>query len=465
MLRYSFGDGRDRSSLTAMAYSAGWHSTDQIPRRAVEQGQVGRFGAVDPSDGGRTARYSLSYSFERRLDDGVFRLNAYAIQSRLNLFSNFTYYLNDPVNGDQFEQAEQRRVVGLAASRSWAATLAGREMTNTLGVQVRHDRLDPVGLYASVGGQRTATVQESRVRQTAVGLYAENAVQWTPWLRSVAGLRFDRYRFDVASSIAANAGGRDAQLASPKLSLIFGPWRRTEYFVNYGHGFHSNDARGTVATVSPREGAPIDPVNPLVRSKGGEIGLRTEIVPGLQSSLVAWQLRLGSELVFSGDAGDTAPNRPSRRYGIEWNNHWRVAKWLLLDADFAFSRARFTEDDPVGNAIPGSVERVASLGATLAGGGPWSGQLQLRYFGPRPLIEDASRQSRATTLTYARLGYRLTPRLKLALDVFNLFDRKASDIDYYYASRLRGEPAGGVDDVHFHPVEPRSARLTLTANF
>jgi outer membrane receptor protein involved in Fe transport len=209
----------------------------------------------------------------------------------------------------------------------------------------------------------------------------------------------------------------------------------------------------------------VDPVTPLVRSKGAELGARTEIVPGFQSSIALWQLRLGSELVFSGDAGDTEASRASKRTGIEWNNHWRVKPWLLLDADFSASRARFTQDDPAGNHVPGSVGKVVSLGATVTELGPWFGQFQLRYFGPRPLIEDDSQRSRATTLASLRVGYKFTRALKVAADVFNLFSRKASDVDYYYVSRLQGEPAAGVADTHFHPVEPRSVRMTLTANF
>ena len=471
VLRYSVGAPGNRSALTAMAYSAGWNATDQIPQRAVDQGLVGRFGAIDPTDGGNTSRYSLSFETERRLDDGGLKLNAYAIQSRLNLYSNFTFFLDDPVNGDQFEQAEQRRVFGLATSRHWNTTLGGRDSSNTLGLQLRHDRLDPVGLYRTAARQRLATTQQSMVRQTSVGLYAENATQWTPWLRSVAGARVDRFGFQVESSIAANSGSRSAGIVSPKLSLILGPWRQTEFFVNLGSGFHSNDARGTTATVAAKEplGPTISPVDPLVRSKGGELGLRTELVPGLQSSLSLWTLTLGSELVFVGDAGETTPSRASKRYGLEWNNHYVAASWLLIDADVAFSRARFTESDPgdpgTGDHIPGSIQTVLSLGATVTELGPWFGQLQLRYFGPRALVEDNSMRSKATTLAYLRAGYRINPNLRIALDVFNLFDRQGSDIDYAYASRLRGEPAAGVNDIHFHPVEPRSVRLSLVANF
>ena len=472
VLRYSLVDASSRTALTAMAYSAAWNSTDQVPLRAVQSGLIGRFGTLDPTDGGSTERVSLSYETEQQRSDGVFKLNAYAIRSSLSLFSNFSYYLEHPVdldpgagNGDQFEQAEHRQVVGLASSRSWNLPLMGLESTHTLGLQLRHDRLAPVGLYASVARQRVATTQESRVLESSVGLYAESATQWLPSLRSVAGVRSDHFNFDVNSSIAANSGRKSATLTSPKLSLIFGPWSQTEYFINYGYGFHSNDARGTTATVSPKEGSPVEPVSPLVRSKGGELGLRSEIVKGLQSSLALWQLKLGSELVFSGDAGDTEASRASLRRGIEWNNHYSATSWLLLDADLALSKARFTQTDPVGNYVPGSINKVLSLGATVTEFGPWFGHVQLRYFGPRALTEDNSQRSKATTLAYARVGYKLNAGTRLALDVFNLFDRKASDIDYYYASRLKGEPAEGVNDAHFHPVEPRSVRLTLTSSF
>ncbi len=482
VVRYSFGDAASRSSITAMGYSANWNSTDQVPQRAVDSGLIGRFGAIDPSDGGKTARYSLSYQAERRLDDGVFRLNAYAIRSRLDLYSNFTFFLERPVDldpteieGDQFHQSERRMVYGLATSRAWNKKLGGHDSTTTFGLQLRHDRLSPVGLYSTVERQYAATTQESRVRETSVGLYADNQLEWTSWLRSVAGVRADRFIVNHTSSIARNSGSKSAGLVSPKLSLIFGPWSKTEYFVNYGYGFHSNDARGATARVKPKEFI-ADPTDPnavaepsalLVRSRGGELGLRTEIVPGLQSSLALWQLRLGSELVFSGDAGDTEASRPSRRQGVEFNNHYIAAPWLLFDGDIAVSRARFTTDDPAtpGRSIPGSVNTVVSLGATVLERGPWFGHVQIRYFGPRPLIEDNSERSKSTTLAYLRVGYRITRDVKVALDVFNLFDRKASDIDYYYASRLKGEPVGGVDDIHSHPVEPRSLRLTLTANF
>jgi len=471
VLRYSVGPIDNGYSITAMAYIAKWHSTDQIPQRAVGSGLIDRFGAIDPTDGGDSARYSLSFDWKRRNDNGVFQFNAYAVQSRLSLFSDFTFFLDhpvdlgDPVSGDQFEQSEHRRMLGFNASQTWFGKLAGTETDNKLGLQVRYDKLDPVALYSTVAQQQVATTRSDTVKESSAGVYFENTLHWTEWLRTVAGLRFDNYRFDVASNIPENSGKVNDHIISPKLSFILGPWAKTEFFLNYGEGFHSNDARGTTEHLTPKEGLPTNPVTPLVKTRGSEVGARTELIPGLQSSLALWRLSLGSELVFSGDAGDTSPSRASARRGVEWNNHYIAKPWLLFDLDLAYSRARFTQFDPVGDHIPGSVEKVASFGVSVTDLGPWFGAFQLRYFGPRPLIEDNSQRSASTTLAYLRAGYKIDRDWKVALDVFNLFDRKASDVDYFYASRLKGEPVEGVNDIHFHPVEARSFRVSLTGYF
>lgn len=469
VLRYSLSEGDNQHTLTAMGYSAKWTSTDQVPQRAIDSGLIDRFGAIDPTDHGETRRGSLSWDWLHLADDGEWHVNAYAIRSHLDLFSNFTYFLENETDGDQFEQAEDRWVLGGGVSRLWQGALAGYAMQNTLGLQVRHDRLSPVGLYTAVAGVRSGVTQQSEVKETSIGVHAQNDTRWLPWLRSVAGLRVDHVDADVDSSIAANSGTRSAWISSPKLSVIAGPWEKTEFFFNTGYGFHSNDARGMTAKVTAKTGDAIDSAVPLVRTRGSEMGLRTEALPGLQSSVALWQLKLDSELVFVGDAGETEASGASTRYGVEFNNHYVANAWLMLDADLAFSQARFDQtqgDAPhAGRYVPGSVRTVVSLGATVSDLGPWFGQFQLRYFGPRPLIEDNSVRSKGTTLAYARVGYQITPDTKLSLDVFNLFDRKVSDIDYYYASRLPAEAAGGVDDIHSHPAEPRTVRVSLTVSF
>ena len=260
VLRYSQGTANDGFSVTAMAYKNSWNATDQVPLRAVASGQIGRFGSLAPSDGGDTSRTSLSYAMRQRTQNRLFELDAYLIRSQLELNSDFTYFLANPATGDQFQQSERRTLAGVNASESWNTQLSGLPLRNKLGVQARVDRLSPVGLYSTVERIRQATVREDRVREASVGLYGESTVQWLPWLRSVAGVRYDAYRFKVDSSIAGNSGAASDHVMSPKLSLILGPWSKWEFFVNYGKGFHSNDARGTTQTRLP-DGTPsiVDP--------------------------------------------------------------------------------------------------------------------------------------------------------------------------------------------------------------
>ena len=462
VLRYSQGSASDGFNLTAMAYSGKWNATDQIPLRAVQSGRLDRFGAIDNTDGGQSSRYSLSGGWRSSSDSGATRVDAYLVRQQLDLYSNFTYFSDDPVNGDQFNQPDRRTTTGLKASHRWRAPLLERESETTIGLQLENDNIFN-GLYSTVARQRLAATRRDHVVESSAGVFAENITHWSEKFRTVAGLRADSYRFAVASDNAANSGTARATITSPKFGLVFGPWAKTEYYVNAGTGFHSNDARGTTITVDPKTGDPVDKVVPLVRSKGYEFGMRTEIIPGLQSSLSLYRLDFASELVFEGDAGSTSAGRPSRRTGFEFSNYYKPLPWLTVDADLAFARARFKDVDASGNRIPGAVEGVASV-ALAVDRGPWYGALQLRYFGPRPLIEDNSVRSRSTATLNGRIGYRISKATRIELEGFNLTNRRDSAIDYYYASRLQGEPAA-VNDIHFHPIEPRSFRVSFTANF
>ena len=240
--------------------------------------------------------------------------------------------------------------------------------------------------------------------------------------------------------------------------------RRNKGVSNIGNGFHSNDARGTTITLDPKTGEAADKVTPLVRSRALEVGLRSAAIAGLQTSLSLYRLDFDSELLFIGDAGATEAGRPSRRYGIEFSSYYKAASWLSLDLDLAYARARSRGSDPAGDFIPGAIEGVAQLAMTLTPRGPWSGSLRLRYFGPRPLTEDNSVRSSASVGLNGRLAYQIDKTLRVELEGYNLANRRDSAIDYHYASRLPGE-AQPVDDIHFHPVESRSLRLTLVKNF
>jgi hypothetical protein len=461
VLRYSKGDTVNGFSMTGMGYRAKWNATDQVPLRAIDEGLIGRFGSVDPTDGGDTYRYSGTVEWQHARNNAATRVVAYGIGYDLNLFSNFTYFLDDPQRGDQFHQADHRFVSGARASYKRLARWGGREVQNTVGLQFRNDDIANVGLYHTEARRLLETIRQDAVVQTSGAGYAQNETAWTPWLRSLAGVRFDAYRFDVAAGDPENGGVRTAGIVSPKGGLAIGPFRGTELYANAGLGFHSNDARGATITRDLVTGEPVNAVTPLVRARGVEGGVRAVAIPHLQTSVTAWSLSLDSELIFVGDAGTTEPSRPSHRYGVEWTNYWAPRRWLTIDGDVSWSKSHFTDEDPAGNDIPGSVGTVISAGATMDSVRNIFGSIRLRYFGPRALVEDNSVRSPATSLINLQAGYRLARKVKVGVDVFNLLNARDSDIDYYYASRLPGEPADGVNDIHLHPTLPRTARIMV----
>ena len=464
VLRYSEGDALNGFNVSAMAYRARWNATDQIPKRAVDAGLLNRFDAIDNTDGGQSHRYSLSAAWRRSSEASGTQVNAYLIDHQLDLYSNFTYTLDDPIRGDQFAQPDRRRTAGLNATHAWVQKGWGLESETSVGLQLQTDNIFN-GLLSTQARQTVSTTRSDHIVQSSAGLFVENATRWTPWFRTVAGLRADGYRFKVRSDNTANSGTVNASIVNPKLGLIFGPWAKTDFYVNAGSGFHSNDARGTTIRVDPKSGGAVDPVTALVRSRGAELGVRTVLVPGLQTSLSVYRLDFGSELVFVGDAGTTDAGRPSRRTGFELANFYKLSDWLTVDADLAFARARFRDADAAGQRIAGAVEGVASLAIAVDNLGPWFGALQWRYFGPRPLLEDNSVRSSSTAVFNGRIGYKINAQNSVELEGFNLGNKQASAIDYYYGSRLPGEAAGGVDDIHFHPAESRSLRLTWIHHF
>jgi hypothetical protein len=465
VIRYSGGDARSGFALTGMAYDGRWNSSDQVPQRAIDGGVLPRFGAIDPSDGGASYRYSASAEWQRTGGNSATNATAYAIAYQLNLFSNFTYYLEDPVRGDQFEQADQRIVTGGRVGQRRLGKWAGRDMQQTYGIQIRNDAIGTLGLFHDQARVRLSTTRLDSARQTSVSAYYQNELQWARWMRTSVGLRGDTYHFQIQSDDPRNSGSDHESLASPKAGVALGPWRGTEVYMNAGQGFHSNDARGVTIAEDPITRAPVERVTPLARANGAEIGMRTVAIPHLQTTVAVWTLGLASELVFAGDAGTTQPGRPSGRSGIEWTNYFSPRPWLTFDADFAFSRARFTDVDPAGDRIPGAARTVISAGGAVQDRRHVFGALHWRYFGPRPLLADDSVRSRSTSLLNGNVGYRLTPDMRFVVDVFNLLNSDASDVDYYYASRLRGEPLGGVDDIHTHPITGRTARFGLAVGF
>jgi outer membrane receptor protein involved in Fe transport len=500
VMRYSQGTAEDGFSLSGMAYANKWNSTDQIPARAITSGEIGLYGALDPSDGGNSNRFSLSGNWARSNDTGRSKANFHIIKSSLNLWNDFTYFLSDPASDDQFHQHDARILGGINASHTFKNQFAGLPMQTEIGVQSRYDDIK-LDLSNTARRQFLSPVRGDAVQEGSVGVFALNTLRWTDWLRTIVGWRGDFYDTSVKSIFTpANSGAANAFIGSPKFSLVLGPFTKTEFFFNAGEGFHSNDARGVTVTESPIDGSPLQASPFLVKTRGAEVGLRSKLIRGLTSAVSLFMLDSASEILFVGDAGDTEASRPSRRYGIEWTNDYRPWSWLRLEGDIAMTHARFRGENPEqaavheslagfpasqignapGNTIPGAPNMTASAGIRLGESTGWFGALRYRHFGPRPLTEDGAFVSAATGLLNGRLGYRFDNGWRIQLDGFNLLNSRSDQITYAYGSLLKSDslfamcfpsigvptaPAAvcqtGVMDRVLHPVEPLAIRLTV----
>ena len=509
LLRYSQGTAQDGLTITGMAYSNKWNSTDQVPQRAITSGQIGLYGEEDPTDGGNTDRFALSARMAGTDDAGSWKANAYIVKSDLDLFNNFTYFLTNPTQGDQFHQHDSRIMSGANASRTFNGSFAGRLMETTFGVQTRYDDID-VGLTDTFQRSFLSNVRSDKVQEASVGVYVQNTMHWTDWLRTTVGWRGDFYNASVDSLFDANNSGKvSAGISSPKFTMVVGPFNKTEFFLGAGYGMHSNDARGATITEDPVDrvanptavSSPLGASPLLVQTKGAEVGVRTKIIPALDSSVSVFILDQASELVFQGDAGDTSASRPTQRYGVEWTNKYHPYSWLTFDGDLALSHARFvgydTEQADVyaslagfpqaqignapGNYIPNAPAMVASAGITIGEKTGWFETLRWRYLGVSPLTEDNAFRSPPTSIFNGRIGYRYENGWRIQLDVLNLLNTKANQITYAYGSLIKTDSLynlcfpvqtapsavcqNGVMDYVLHPVEPLAIRLTLAGAF
>jgi hypothetical protein len=462
--KYSSGNEDRGASITALFMHGGWNATNQVAQQAIDSGLISTYGSLSPTDGGRTDRYTLVAEAHEKDNNGSTKIEAYGVQYDLQLWNDFTYFLVNPVEGDQFEQRERRFYGGAQASHTFFGNLFGRSSDTTLGIQARSDDIRP-DLYYTEDRQITSDIEVSHVIETTVGFYVENRTQWLDFFRTEGSLREDFYDFHVTSSVPGNSGSPEASILSPKLNLILGPWCKTELYLSGGYGYHSNDARSITGTIVPSSLLPASHVNPLSRGEGAEVGARTTIIPGLQSTLSLFILDLKSEQVFDGDTAESDPSGPTRRSGFEFGNYYDVTKWLTLDGDFSMSRARYTDHEAAGDYVPESPDEVLQAGLTfhdLPSLKGLFGSLRVRYFGPRALTQNDSVQSNSSCLLNAELGYNFTENLTFKMDLLNLGDVKTDDIQYDYTYRLRGQGAAGVSGTVVHPAEPFEARFELT---
>ncbi len=474
MLKYSLGGEKTGASVTAQGYYGIWNGADQIPQRAIDKGLIDRFGALDTSPGGATHRYSLYGEWHTQDETSSTKITAYAIHYGLDLFSNFSYFI-DQTNSDEFVQYDNRVVAGARAQHTLYGKLFGRETEHTFGLQARQDWID-ARLDHATNRVKFQHISTNKVSELNVAPWFQSKTRWLDFFRTEAGIRADGFYFDVNSDHAGNSGNKAAGAVSPKLSLIFGPWNKTEYYLQGGFGFRSNDARGVFTTVAPDTGAPSRTLAPIVHARGAEAGVRSSAVPGLNTTFSLWTLANDSDTFFAADTGSLVDSdRSSLRTGVEWTNFYSPANWLTIDADFCYSWAFFTDGNPSGAGIwvPQAVKAVLSGAVTvrnLPDFQKFFGSLRFRYFGPRPLIEDNSQQSAPVTVFNLLAGYDFDKTWTVMAEVLNLFNSRYNDAEYFDVSRLKGEAPGpnadgSYNDHMVHAGDPRSVRVSLVARF
>ncbi|MGY6275793.1 TonB-dependent receptor [Methylomonas sp. MgM2] len=499
MLKYTLDRHDWGLSINGKAYTNSWTATNQIPDYAIDNGTLGLYGSMDPSDGGTSNRYSLSGNFWQFGDNWKNDANLYALYTDLNLYSNFSGYTLSPDNpcntggcpdydpvdqtysSDQILQRERRVQVGGNFEHTRYNKVLGFEMDNSVGIQFRNDQIMDLGLFHTDQREILADVATYDVGVTKIGTYLKNHTHWHEKFRTIAGFRADFIHNNVtelsntensAAVNAANSGNRAKVMLSPKLSMIFGPWYDTEFFINGGYGYHSNDARGTTITRDPTNGDLLGPnaarIDPAAWTRGGEAGFRSNYIPGLTTTFAAWYLYSSEELVFVGDAGTTEVNNGSNRYGIEWTNYYKPIDWVTLDFDYALTSARFAQTNPgeTNNYVPNSVGQVISAGILVEDPTRTTGlfgTLRLRNFGHVPLDESGTFWMGETSIVNLGAGIK-QKQYRVEVDVFNLFGSDASDIAYAYDSAYPNGTST-VYGILKHPVEPRMVRGTITINF
>lgn len=459
LLKYTGDIFNIPSRITFSAYDSIWTSTNQIPERAVKNGLIDRFGFIDPDLGGDSYRYSLTGSFELN----NWELNLYTSSYYMSLINNPTYFLNDSINGDEFEQEDERILLGGSLVNEVETEIFGLPVTRTIGADLRYDDVSELNLFYTVNRNRIGSLREDEAQQLSLGSFANLQFSLTDRLRASVGLRLDFYDFEVDALRAQNSGSKNESLWQPKVNIAYGVNENLELYANYGEGFHSNDARAAINTIDPATGNPSDTLDILVQGEGSELGFRYDTLEGFNFSLAWFELDLDSELVFVGDAGTTEPSDPSRRYGIELNSFWKFTEALVFDFAATKSDGHFRGLPSGENSIPDAHDLVVAAGLTYHNPNGWTSSLRVRHFDDAALTEDESVKKDSSTLVHFGVSY-AQESWELGLDIINLLDQEDDDIAYWFESRMIGETAS-FEDIHFHPSNPRAVRALLKYKF
>ncbi|HEX9446318.1 MAG TPA: hypothetical protein VGA73_19530, partial [Candidatus Binatia bacterium] len=453
-------------SLTGTFFKSSWNASGEIPLREVKAGRLGWFGAIDPSEGGRTERQNVNLIYNFEDANQSFNAQAWASRYRFDLFSDFTFFLNDQTNGDEIEQTDKRIFGGSYLNYKRHYSLFDIPMETLLGFSSRTDHAD-VGLFHAKKGRRfvspltsLSTISSSLVNQTNLAWYAQQEFRPYTWLRMQLGVRFDKFFFDVRN-LARNAekkpsGKAEDFIASPKLNLVLSPFadnavaKRSEIYLNLGSGFHSNDAREVVT--DPAKTA-------LPRAIGGEAGYRTKLFDRFDVAVDYWALNLASELVWAGDEGTTEAKGRTQRHGVEGEFRYQILDWLSADLDTSYTFSKFVK---TGQAVPLAPHFLAYGGFTARHSSGLEGRIQMRHVGDRWGDEDRVQVVRGYTIFDLLAKYKWD-RYEFLFSINNIANTRWKAAQFFHESRPR--PGGPVtNDIHFTPGEPLTIKAGMTVH-
>jgi outer membrane receptor protein involved in Fe transport len=456
-----------RLEMLASAYGTQWSASGAIPLRAVESGEIPEFGAIDPTEGGQTQKQMFILTVKNKNHDQGAEMTAYLVRYELRLFNNFTFYLRDPVNGDEIEQNDQRFTTGVVASYHKTFQFNGSDFTTTLGAAGRYDSVD-TSLYHVVKRVRLPDCfgtpdycYSVNVGESDLSAWLQEDIRWSPLLRTVLGVRADLFEFNTTDQAPVppvppaqpTTGVVQSSIVNPKLTVVISPTPSWDIYLNGGGGFHSNDARAAIAS---------DGAGALPRAWGAEIGSRVDVDNRLDLAAALWFLYLESEFVFDQDTGGTFANGPTRRYGLDLTGRWNIYKrWVWADFDLSLAHATYVANYGNGNAVALAPTETLTAGISMLLPNGLKGRLSVRQIADRPATEDGSLTATGYTVFDLTAGYRWR-FLEVLLSIQNLFNATWREAQFATVSRIPSDPSSaGQNDINFTPGAPLN--LTATA--
>ncbi len=439
-------------TFSASAFGADWFASGQIPQREVDNGNISRFGAIDDTEGGNTSRYNANLILSNSLGNGALLKNQ-VFYSRYNfeLFSNFTFFLDDAVEGDGIFQKDNRNIWGYNGSYEQNINLGNTPLTMLYGASARIDNADIILQQQTERTLRNPIVG-GEVMQSNLSLFTEQTLKITPKFAINTGLRLDYFNFDFQENTDITLSGKDNRTRlSPKLNFLYSPTQNLHIFAKTGIGFHSNDARSVVLAGFGDESLP--------RAYGYEIGSTFKIGNNAIFNVAAFGLDLESELVYVGDAGVVEASGRTNRIGLDISSRIQITSKLFTDLDVNLVRARAKDEAKGEDFIPLAPQFTSVGGITYKQDRGFSGALRYRFIADRPANEDNSATALGHFILDAVLDYRFK-NIKLGLSAENLFNIDWNQAQFDTQSRLFNE-ANAVNELHFTPGSPFFIKANL----